>query len=162
MRFAMMNRLMAALALAALVSAAGCSDPRSKLGTVSGKVTYKRGPVTGGTIMFYSVDGNIAPYPGQIKADGTFFCADVPPGMMKVVIETESVKNDPRGKPLLPEMPEGMKDSIKDLGKYPKVEGGARTKYRQIPEKYGSLESTPLKIEVRAGEEITKEFVLKD
>jgi hypothetical protein len=138
--------LLALTALAALGAASGCGGGKpAKTGSVSGKVSYKNAPVTGGKLKFYK-DNNLV-YPSPIKPDGTFYCADVPPGNLKVVIETESIKNM-------------MKDF--KAGKYPEMDPSEVPIYRQIPTKYNSPATTPLTVELKVGQDITKEFELKD
>src|SRR5262249_18412337 len=54
-----------------ILSTSACSK-RSGSGTdVSGKVSFKGAPVTGGSIQFYPAKGG-GSYPGTIKSDGTF------------------------------------------------------------------------------------------
>jgi hypothetical protein len=73
-----------ALPAAALLLLTGCGGP----GTVTGKVTYKGGPLPGGLVTV--VDAIDNRYPGQIQRDGTYTVANVPPGPAKIVVGTTS------------------------------------------------------------------------
>jgi hypothetical protein len=77
---------------AALLTGCGGS---SKTAVVSGKVSYKGRPVTGGTIKFIPAD-NGPPSLGPINPDGTFSFGGVPFGTMQIGIDTESVRNAAR------------------------------------------------------------------
>jgi hypothetical protein len=72
------------LLLASLALAAGCG---SGGGTVSGKVTYNSEPVKGGKVIFMPLDtkgGKSA----DIAADGTYTVEGLPPGEVKVAVDT--------------------------------------------------------------------------
>jgi hypothetical protein len=71
-----------AVPAAALLLLSGCGGP----GTVTGKVTFKGGPLPGGLVTV--VDAVDNRYPGQIQKDGTYMVANVPPGPAKIVVGT--------------------------------------------------------------------------
>jgi hypothetical protein len=74
--------------LAALASAAGCSD-NAELGTVAGIVTLDGQPLAKGEIRFVPADGQSATA-GAAIAEGKF-TASVPPGEKKVQISAPKV-----------------------------------------------------------------------
>jgi len=124
-----MRSLAAAAACLALAALAGCGGDSSKA-TISGKVAYNNAPVTGGTLTLYPASG--APYPINIKADGTFNVSDVPVGEMEVGIDTGAV-------PVAP--PAG---SAAGQGLPPHVD---------IPKKYKDPKTSGLTWDVKGGEE---------
>ena len=74
------------LALAVLP---GCGD--NSKGRVTGKVTYKGAPVTGGMIALTPSSGSGSAFTIPIQADGSFNAKDVPLGQMGVAISTDGV-----------------------------------------------------------------------
>src|SRR4029077_5027008 len=73
-----------------LVLALGCSKGNPNIpASISGKVTYKGAPVTGGNIVF--VNAQQSRYNAGILPDGTYSATDMPEGPMEVAIETESL-----------------------------------------------------------------------
>ncbi len=88
------TRSVAAVAVAAALAAlAGCQD--STKSTVSGKVTYKGAPVTGGMITLKPKTASGAAPSFQIKPDGTFIGTDIPPGDYDVAVTTDTVPTGP-------------------------------------------------------------------
>jgi hypothetical protein len=71
-------RLRAALVAAVLALAAGCGSKAA----VTGKVTYRGVPVTGGSVTLVASDGTA--YSGTIQADGTYSIPDVPTGSVQI------------------------------------------------------------------------------
>jgi hypothetical protein len=76
---------------------AGCGD-RPRLVTVSGKVTHKGNPVTGGSVWFHPAEGNAyqgEKPSGQLQTDGTFNARSfphgdgIPPGKYKVTLSPD-------------------------------------------------------------------------
>jgi hypothetical protein len=96
-----------------------------KTGTVVGKVTYKGQPLAAGMVLFVPERDKSKGYSGAIQADGTYRVQKVPVGESRVMIET-----DPPARPL--------KDS---------------KKYIPAPPKYADLKATPLRLEVKPGEQ---------
>jgi hypothetical protein len=81
---------------AILVLALGCTTTTTPC-QVSGKVSYKDQPVTAGNISFHAQQADGTPGPQHtfpINPDGTYSGYDLPPGDMKVTIETESANKD--------------------------------------------------------------------
>lgn len=74
--------------LVAAMSVVGCDSSVNPC-KLSGKVTYKDQPVSGGTITLVLADGNT--FPINILADGSYVFPNLPEGSGTVIIETESI-----------------------------------------------------------------------
>jgi hypothetical protein len=142
-----------------LLSASACSKRGGSGTDVSGKVSYKGAPVTGGSIQFYPKQGG-GSYPGTIKGDGTFAFKGIPfSGEVIVTIETESIKNSPAGmmkqEGVDPAAMQKMMDSMK---------GGASASavYVPIPARYASPKTSPLNETLKQGSETQLDLVLKE
>jgi hypothetical protein len=145
----------------ALLLLAGCGGGSGKGSTVSGKVTYKGQPVTGGTILLHPSDGSPGDITVTIKPDGTFASSDISPGPKQISIETESVKSAPTGnKPTLPpgvKPPPGLEQQ-----KGPDAGDTANLpKYVQIPRKYADPKTSGLTWDIGKGKN-DKPFELTD
>jgi hypothetical protein len=119
----------------------GCGSPGNPNApaSVKGNVTYNGERVTGGTLAVHK-DGS---YPVTIQPDGTFHGVDLPDGEALVTVETESIKPKDnktyRGKKVV-------------LGPTPAgASTGPPPQYVQIPAKYASAKTTPLKITLKKG-----------
>jgi hypothetical protein len=113
-----------------LVVSAGCFGPSR--GTVSGQVTYKKKPVTWGTVSVIASD-NIQ-YPGEITPEGTYSIPNVPGGPVKILVTSPNPGDGRR--------PGGVARGGGDL-----EAKGARapaTKWVPLPDKYGDLAKTDL------------------
>jgi hypothetical protein len=128
-------QLLAIAGLLSLVSPAGCSRGPT-LATVTGTVTYKGQPLKEGTITFVPADGRSATgkiVDGKITEVSCFETNDgVPVGSHKVLIQSIQTGAD-------------MYAPAKSL----------------IPDKYGSLEKSDLRADIKAGETNTVSFDLK-
>jgi len=137
------------LALAAL---SGCGGRGGKNNfSLSGKVTYKGEPVTGGTLTLTPTDGKTHPVNTKLSSTGKYLI--VPPlvGELKVSIETESI----RGKT-------GKAYTFGPaLEKPPDIDESKMVKYRPIPGKYASAATSDLKVTVVQGKN-EKNFDLTD
>lgn len=115
---------------------AGCGDGKAKLGKVTGTVSYKGSPISTGTIVFHPEEGRSASaeiVAGEITDVTTYEANDgVPIGKHKVTV-TAAEKTG-----------EGTTAIVKNA----------------IPEKYGSLKTTDLEVEITSGEN-TVELDLK-
>jgi len=139
---------------------AGCSGG-TKSANISGKVTYKGQPVTGGTINLVPADGKVeSAFVITIKPDGSFAASDVPPGAKKVFIETESVKLIPSGGYNQPGGGGKVPDEHK--GKQFEVDTSNLPKYVQIPKKYGDINTSGLTWDIAKGKQEPKTFELVD
>ncbi len=144
---------LAAVLLASVTALSGCHGSASKVSIVSGKVTYKNAPVTGGTLKFYPASGG-EPLQGPIKADGTFSFGGIPAGHATVTVETESIDH------------KGGNDytkRVKPPAGYKPPEGGeASPVYVKIPAKYNDPKKSELSVEVQQGKTEGIELNLKD
>ncbi|VTR95899.1 Uncharacterized protein OS=Planctomyces maris DSM 8797 GN=PM8797T_08484 PE=4 SV=1 [Gemmata massiliana] len=80
-----------ALALGCLL-VAGCG---AKTATVTGQVTYKGKPVTGGSVVFYCSDKQIVR--GLIGPDGRYSIPNVPSGIGPATVTVQSHTRVPEG-----------------------------------------------------------------
>jgi hypothetical protein len=168
MRFGRLGACCAA-GLALVFVASGCKPARKDM-VITGKVTYKGEPVTGGTMKLYSPDATPLPGGGdnsfhiQIKPDGTYAASNIPTGPMKVAIETDSIKramgparNQATGLPAGVKPPPGYKPPEQQ----PAPAGvGTQPKYVQIPAKYADPSTSGLTWDIKGSE--TKNFELSD
>ncbi len=128
------------LALLALLGAMGCS---TSPGTVSGKVYYQGTPLKGGNVLFRNVEKNQSGT-SSIAEDGSYTIPQLPPGLVKITVETESLKvragarklNLPPGAPNKPMDPEE-----------------AKRRYVEIPGKYADVEQSGLTFTVKGGKQ---------
>lgn len=79
-----------ALVVLFLAAASGCG---SSVGSLSGKVTYQGKTVASGTVMVIGSDG--IPRYGKIETDGAYKIDDVPPGPVKVTVNSPNPVPDP-------------------------------------------------------------------
>jgi len=123
--------------------AAGCG---SGSGSVSGKVTYKGAPVTGGNLTFIPPAG-LATISVPINEDGTYSAAKVPAATVKICVETESIKPKPGGTPKY-QPPPGATPPPGYLSG-PVIKGV----YVKIPDKYANPDTTDLTYTVKSGKQ---------
>jgi hypothetical protein len=175
---------LAALAALLLGVAVGCGGSQTPA-SIRGKVTYKGTPLPGGTLMFFTDNGQ---YSTTVQTDGsgTYSIKDVPVGSAVVTIETETF--NPKNEN--PEYGAEMKGGAK--GKGPPKGGESKFKaermavegkgggggggsggfgpappeelaklYMKIPAKYSDKRTSGLKIDIARGEN-TKDFELSD
>lgn len=155
-------RLFAALTFT-LVFVIGCGGSKKAPAKVSGKVTYKGAPVTGGNINFHTKASGVYSY--TLTLEGTYTGIDLPAEEMVVTVLTESLNPNlkkteytgtgmgrgPKGTaPKMSPMPQG--------GPTPTGPSGV---YVKIPEKYAKKETSTLKATLTAGSQ-TKDFDLTD
>jgi len=134
---------------------AGCGSPS---GTMSGTVTYKSKPLTGGSVTFLTETGSAT---GTIDASGTYKVEDVPLGQAKISVFSG-------GGPPPMKMPGGGKDrgaGQKDLPPEAQqaLKGGKQgTPGATIPAKYNDASTSDLKVEVKSGNNPPFNIELKD
>jgi len=125
-----------ALFVISLVAVTGCPGSKGAKNSVSGSVKLDGQPVDG-TISFVGADNKETPSP--IKPDGTYLVENPPLGPVKIVLKSlmGNFKGvaPPKGGPELPKM-------------------GGESKGVLPPEKYGSVTTTPLSYDVKAGKQI--------
>jgi hypothetical protein len=150
--------------------AAGCGKSGSSGSSVTGSVTYKGSPVTGGNMLFHGKDKT---YGASLGADGKYTCTAVPPGDYVVTIDNKHLEKAGGGDPeaMMKKMA-GGKDLPADFAKsFEKMKaekakanigaGEAAAKYVPIPEKYAKAETSGLKVTVGSGNN-QKDFPLTD
>jgi hypothetical protein len=109
--------------------------------SMSGKVTYKGLPLSGGTITFVGKEKSNT-YKANLTADGTFEVSSLKPGEYKVAIETETVRPAKGAKEKTP-VPENAAKGSKPAGSYVK-----------IPVKYGTVNTSPLTLTIKVGSQV--------
>ncbi len=120
-----------------LLVVSGCG---SSMGNVEGTVKYQGKAVKSGMLMFIPPQG--PPTYAEIKNDGSYAAADVPPGEIKVVVNSP----DPRG----PTIREGS--PLRDVQKNkPPPDPNVLKEWFPLPAEYGDMETTKLKITVTSG-----------
>jgi hypothetical protein len=122
------------LAVALLTS--GCGP---RFGNVSGTVTIKNKPVSGGTITFYDADNHAVG--GEIKADGSFTVNKVKAGRARVTVVAP------------------MAIEFKGIGGGEAALPGA-PKPSPVPARYADPENSGLTLEVTEGDQ-THDFPLE-
>jgi hypothetical protein len=149
--------------------AAGCSKNPSAPAQVSGTVTYKGSPVTGGNLTFYTE--NAGTYSVALDENGKYTGYDFPAADAIVTVETESLnpakkqveyKGQVTGGPKYGRPPGGPVKA-KGMPLSPPPEGAVTTnvKYVRIPAKYADKASSPLRVTLSAGGQ-THDFELTD
>ena len=145
------QRSMLAVAVTGLaILVAGCGGSQTQL---SGKVTYKGEPVTGGSINLVPTAGGAGSVPANITREGTYAVAPVPPGTYTVTVETESIKH--AGGLTVKGGPGGeaqAKAMVQKQG-YPtgQMDKSKMPVYVAIPAKYADAKKSGLTVEVKAG-----------
>jgi len=136
-----------------LTGCSGGTNPNAPA-TVTGKVTYKGAPVTGGMLFFHAADSSMSPV--VIDNDGNYQARDMPIGEMTVTVDTE-MNNPKRHAQQYPG------SGGKKVQEYKPPEGvtGAAATYVNIPSKYTDKTKSDLKVTVAAGKQ-AKDFELKD
>jgi len=141
------RRVCAGLFLFALfVLAAGCGPDYKSRGTVKGKVTIGGKNLTTGSVVFYGKHGNMTGT-GVIDVDGNYVVNDAPLGENKVTVTVpkmpatglKHLKNAPKG----PTMP----------GEENKNKNALPSVIVPIPEKYATIDTSPLTFTVERGEQ---------
>jgi hypothetical protein len=128
-----------------ILLAVGCSGSK---GVVSGKVLYQGKPIRGGTVSFILEKGGVMFCP--IEEDGSYTIRNVPPGPVKITVETQSfrplvVPAGPRSGP-----PELMKKMME-----PQTNDPERAKrYVPIPIHYSDPSKSNLTYTVQSGAQI--------
>jgi hypothetical protein len=155
-----MTRLRLAILFLLVCAMVGCSSGNSAVpGSIAGKITYKGQPVKGGTMKFFGTDG--VGYDAKILPTGAYSATDIPIGELVVTVDTESLK------------PKDIVPKGKDADARMKMAGGGQKApedrivykpedlYVQIPAKYGTPKTSPLKVTVSKGRN-TQDFDLTD
>jgi len=144
-------RLATLLVCCAFAALPGCGDATKA--SLSGKVTYKGQPVTGGNLTLTPA-AQAAPVSIFIKPDGSFSQSSVPPGQYQVSIETDSASG-PSAYNTGGKVPPG------GAGQQPPDMNAGASKKVAIPVKYNDPKTANLPWEIKAGSN-EKTFDLTD
>lgn len=155
-----MSRFLLLLLLLVMV-VTGCSRSQAPC-SVSGKITYKGQPVTGGSIAFLlTLENQHGGYGFTINPDGTYTGSSMPAEEYVVIIETESIN---KNRPLPVYQPRGnmgvvggakidantYKKKMQEMGKLPGIKEEQGT-YVKVPAKYGGKKTSPLRVKLEKG-----------
>jgi hypothetical protein len=147
------RRLLVLLPFLAVVTLAIPGCPGERTARVSGKVTYKDQPVTGGQVVFANEDNTKVERVPIDNETGAYSSSHVPYGKLRVAVE-------PAGKPLGAFIP-------KDKGKIPKDTPGSEAyskssgTYVDIPGMYRSPETSRIEVTIDSPEK-TFDISLKE
>lgn len=119
----------------------GCGKGNARSSEVSGKVTYKGQPVTGGNMTFFIGD---AGYPVTISPDGTYSVSQLPEGEATVVIDNEQLN---------PKQPVYGGKTGGGMSPVPEGRGGPKGTYVALPAKYKNKDKTDLKVPLKTGKQ---------
>jgi hypothetical protein len=174
------HRLGFVVCLTVAILAGSCARSKSH---VTGTIAYKDQPVKAGTVYFIYEQGG--QYQSDLKPDGSYQFMDVPPGNVKVLVETETF--NPEQKTLSytmnmkqRQMAPGYSKSTKEYDAFMAKSHGEKKDapalgpglskekkealakvYVKIPKKYTSEKTTPLTYTVESGTQV-KDFNLSD
>ncbi len=147
------------LGLCLVLTGCGGATPQNNC-ELSGKVTYKGTPLTGGTIHFQSEDLKPAEEGGlvgatEIEPDGTYVARSLFPGKMMVSIDVPANSMDPSK--MMSKAPPQDKPADQPMpGGY-----GKKAALLPIPKKYASPTTSKLEIDIQKGKN-TKNWELTD
>jgi hypothetical protein len=153
------SRLVLALPLCLFV-VFGCDKTNSSTpASVSGKVTYKGEPVSGGVLMFNPKPGTAGVVSSTIlNPDGTYSVAQAPSGEFTVTVDTEFLNPDKKTQAYPGSGGKAMPSSTPPPSKAPP---GAEGKYVKIPKKYSDAKTSTLTAKLTSGKQ-TVNFELTD
>ncbi len=154
MRFPLWIRMGGFVLLAsAFFVSAGCTDPYKARGVVKGQVTIGGKPLNAGTVSFVTKDNRSGS--ATIDAKGNYVMGDAPIGDVQATVTVPKMGGmAAMGHGAQPKQPAGMPEM-----KPPDGSGGPPapaidpTKMVQIPDKYGSVDSSGLTYKVGKGEQ---------
>ncbi len=132
------------LCVCVILLTAGCGSK----GAVSGKVLYQGKPVSAGTVSFVLEGGGVLSSP--IREDGTYTIQNVPPGEVKITVETTSARPPSVQERPGQKAPEFMMKYVKE--KDSKLAERAK-RYVPIPEQYSDPAKSNLTYVVKSGKQ---------
>lgn len=117
---------------------AGCGGDSAgpKVGTMTGKITYKGAPLTNGTVQVHGADGRGGS--GPITADGTYTVGDAPLGDVTITVK------------VLGSAMSGMKPVARPPGT-PAMPGESDKAPVTIPANYGDKAKSGLTFTIKSG-----------
>jgi hypothetical protein len=125
------------------LAVAGCGGGAK--GKVSGKVYYKDAPLKGGNVTFVAADKQS--YLAEILEDGSYEVEKLPPGEVKIAVETTSLR-PPNANVLRNKPPADAGGSYKP----PDYEARAK-RFVAIPERYSDPDHSGLMYTVKKGKQ---------
>ena len=127
---------------------------------VSGKVTYKGAPVTGGVVGFFAKGAEGGGYSATINPDGTFRASNVAAGEITVTVETETLNPNIKQTAYTGGATKGpggggapAGGAPKKMASSPRPGNAAKSEavYVKIPGKYAKKDTTTLNANLKAG-----------
>ena len=127
---------------------------------VSGKVTYKGAPVTGGVVGFFAPGAEGGGYSATINPDGTYRASNVAAGEVAVTVETETLNPNIKQTAYTGGTGKGpgggggpAGGAPKKMSSSPRPGNAAKSEavYVKIPGKYAKKDTTTLKANLKAG-----------
>jgi hypothetical protein len=120
----------------------GCGKSKS---TITGKVYYGDKLVRGGHVVFVTADDRS--FPTEIDKDGTYKISGLPPGQVRIGVETESMKPAAQTRENRP--PEGAQTDYRGSGGISSEE--AKDRYTWIPIRYSEPKESGQTYTVKSG-----------
>ena len=151
------SRFLSVAALVAVLSGCGPATNPNAPATISGKVSYKNGPVTGGMIYFHSA-GLVTPT--AIDNSGNYLASDLPIGDLTVTVDTE-MHNPAKMSTKYTGVGGAGREKKMEQQKPPEGVAVTKTEYVKIPLKYSDATKSDLKLTTVPGKQ-TKNFELSD
>lgn len=118
------------------ISLSGCRD---KVGSISGKVTFKGQPIPVGTVTYFGQKNKVVV--ADLSEDGSYIVDQLPVGMAAITVETPNVQPFAL-KPGDPPPPPGVVSSAYFL---PNI---------RIPDHYVNRETSGLRLDVQEGPQV--------
>ena len=118
------------------VSGCGGDSAGPKVGTMTGKITYKGTPLSNGTVQVFGADGRGGS--GPITADGTYTVGDAPLGDVTITVK------------VLASAMTGMKPVARPPGT-PAMPGESDKPPVTIPANYGDKAKSGLTLTIKSG-----------
>lgn len=125
--------------------------------SISGKVTFKGAPVTGGQVNFYNAQGGMAGS-APLGADGTYTATDMPVGELTITINNEDLNPETAAKDMTSKA--GAKTGYASKGAGGKMmytpdvlknAGQGTLKYVALPKKYADKSQSGKKATIKSG-----------
>ena len=146
----------ASIGLLLLAMLVGCGAKRTRVGAVSGKITYKNQPVNGAALLLYPAASTSAvpanPITIPVTQEGDFRISDVPPGEYKIVVEGALGKSPASLHNVPPEKMAEVKAKLDKMSTPATI---------PFPNKYKDLRTTDLKCTITEKDE-AQNLELKD
>ena len=160
-----MRIVLSVLLVSSGLLAAGCGRRGSSGNSVSGSVTYKGNPVTGGNMLFHGKDkdGKDKAFPASLGSDGNYSCQGIPSGDYTVTVDTKWLENFGGDAESMMQKMSGTDVKMPQNEAFTKMKEakGNGLKYVPIPPKYADKKTSTLTVKVEDGGN-TKDLPLTD